>query len=44
VKPKKGEVMAALDTEDLRKAMLYDRSLFDDLLQTASADERREVA
>lgn len=31
-------------TEDLRKAMLYCRSLFDDLLQTKSVDERREVA
>lgn len=28
-------------TEDLRKAMLYYRSLFDDLLQTSSVDERR---
>lgn len=28
-------------TEDLRKAMLYYRSLFDDLLQTGVVDERR---
>ena len=28
-------------TEDLRKAMLYYRSLFDDLLQTSVVDERR---
>lgn len=31
-------------TEDLRKAMIYYRSLFDDLLQTSSVDQRREVA
>ncbi len=31
-------------TEDLRNAMLYYRSLFDDLLQTKSFDQRKEVA
>ena len=31
-------------TEDLRNAMLYYRSLFDDLLQTRSVDQRKEVA
>jgi len=31
-------------TEDLRQAMIYYRSLFDDLLEPAPADPRREVA
>jgi hypothetical protein len=31
-------------TEDLRNAMLYYRSLFEDLLQTESVNEKREVA
>jgi hypothetical protein len=31
-------------TEDLRNAMLYYRSLFEDLLQPRSIDQRKEVA
>ncbi len=31
-------------TEDLRNAMIYYRSLFDDLLQTGSIGRKREVA